>query len=270
MIIENRLRTDTLKRRDTMTKLGLQISSVKKYLQTPKEVLESFRKVSTIGYDTIQIQWINPEVPTDFIQAALKETNLKCIGTQDYYDVVIEHLDEVIEMNDLWGGTYITVSGLPERYQSYEGCLEYAKELNKLSEYLETKGKILNFHPRQKDVFQYGDKNSLEIIFENTRNEFQFLLDIYQIIHSGLDPIEWIYKVQGRNDVIHFKDGVEETKGQQLLMPVGQGSIPWKPIFEATIETGVKYAFAEQETFETEPFQCLKESYDYLVMNGIK
>lgn len=127
MIIENRLRTDTLKRRDTMTKLGLQISSVKKYLQTPEEVLESFRKVSTIGYDTIQIQWINPEVPTDFIQAALKETNLKCIGTQDYYDVVIEHLDEVIEMNDLWGGTYITVSGLPERYQSYEGCLEYAK-----------------------------------------------------------------------------------------------------------------------------------------------
>ena len=253
-----------------MTKLGIQISSVKDYLQTPEDVLESFRKVSDIGYDTIQIQWINPEVPTEFIQAALKETNLKCIGTQDYYDVVISHLDEVIEMNDLWGGTYITVSGLPERYQSYEGCLEYAKELNKLSEFLETKGKILNFHPRLMDVFQYGDKNSLEIIFENTRREFQFLLDIYHIIHGGLDPIEWIYKVEGRNDLIHFKDGFEETKVHHVLMPTGQGSIQWQPIFDATIKTGVNYAFAEQETFEKEPFQCLKESYDYLVANGIK
>lgn len=53
-----------------MTKLGIQISSVKDYLQTPEEVLESFRKVSDIGYETIQIQWINPEVPIEFIQAA--------------------------------------------------------------------------------------------------------------------------------------------------------------------------------------------------------
>ena len=41
-------------------------------------------------------------------------------------------------------------------------------------------------------------------------------------------------------------------------------------IFEATIETGVKYAFAEQETFQSEPFQCLKDSYDYLVANDFK
>lgn len=253
-----------------MTKLGIQISSVKAYLQTPEDVLASFRKVSEIGYKAIQIQWINPEVPMEFIHAALQETNLECIGTQDYYDVVIAHLEEVIDMNDLWGGTYITVSGLPERYQSYEGCLEYAKELNKLSEYLETRGKILNFHPRLMDVFQYGAKNSLEIIFENTRREFQLLLDIYHIIHAGLDPVEWINKVKGRNDLIHFKDGYEEPKGNHVLMPVGQGLTHWKPIFEATIETGVKYAFAEQETFQSEPFQCLKDSYDYLVANDFK
>lgn len=253
-----------------MTKLGIQISSVRKYLQTPEDVLESFRKVSDIGYDTIQIQWINPEIPMEIIHAALKEANLKCIGTQDHYDVVVAHLDEVIASNDLWGGTYITVSGIPECYHSYEGCLEYAEELNKLSEYLETKEKILNFHPRSKDVFHYGEKNSLEIIFENTRSEFQFLLDIYQIIHADLDPIEWIHKVKGRNDLIHFKDGMKSPNGKQVLMPVGQGSIQWEPIFDATIETGVKYAFAEQETFEKEPFQCLKESYDYLVAKGIK
>jgi sugar phosphate isomerase/epimerase len=253
-----------------MTRLGIQISSVREYLQTPEDVLASFRKVSEIGYKTIQIQWINPEIPTEFIHDALKETRLECIGTQDYYDVVVSHLDEVIEINNLWGGSYITVSGIPERYQSYEGCLEFTKELNKLSEFLETKGKILNFHPRFMDVFQYDGQNSLDIIFENTRSDFQFLLDIYHIFYAGLDPIDWIYKVKGRNDLIHFKDGIIDSNGNEVLMPVGQGAIQWKKIFDATIETGVKYAFAEQEKWQKGPFQCLKESYDYIKMNGIE
>lgn len=253
-----------------MTKLGIQISSVREHLQTPEDVLESFKKVSDIGYNAIQIQWINPEIPKEIIHAALEETNLYCLGTQDYYDIVVANLDEVIACNDLWGGTYVTVSGIPERYHSYEGCLEFVGELNRLSEYLETKGKILAFHPRYKDVFPYGEQNSLELIFENTRREVQFLLDIYHIIYADLDPVEWIHKVQGRNDLIHFKDGMESGDGKQVLMPVGHGAIAWGPIFEATIETGVKYAFAEQETFEEEPFHCLGKSYDYLVANGIE
>jgi hypothetical protein len=32
-------------------KIGIQISSVKKYLQTPADVLESFKKCAEIGYN---------------------------------------------------------------------------------------------------------------------------------------------------------------------------------------------------------------------------
>jgi len=67
------------------------------------------------------------EVPIGFIRDALEETHLYCVGTQDYYDVVVPQLGKVIEMNDLWGGTYICVSGIPERYRSREGCLEFTR-----------------------------------------------------------------------------------------------------------------------------------------------
>lgn len=251
-----------------MTNIGIQISSVRAHLQTPEDVLESFRKVSKMGYKHIQIQWINPEIPIEFIHDALQETGLNCIGTQDYYDLVVDHLDEVIEANHLWGGTYITVSGIPERYQTYEGCLEYAEELNKLSIYLESKGLILNFHPRSKDVFHYDEKNSLEVIFENTHKEFQFLLDIYHIVDAGLDPVEWIHRVEGRNDLIHYKDGLMDSSDKEVLMPVGQGSVSWEPIFKATKETGIQYTFAEQETSQGDPFDCLEESYNYLKAHG--
>jgi len=30
-----------------------------------------------------------------------------------------------------------------------------------------------------------------------------------------------------------------------------------------------KYGFAEQESWQKDPFECLKESYEYIVMHGI-
>jgi len=252
-----------------MTRIGIQISSVRKYLQTPQDVLDSFRKVSASGYRFIQIQWIAPEVPAEFIHDALKETHLECIGTQDYFDVVVPQLDEVVAQNDLWGGQYVCVSGIPERYHSYEGCLAFARELDQLALRLEGQGKILNFHPRAADVLAFDGKNSLEVILEHTHAPFQYLLDVYHLVKAGFDAVDWIHRVQGRNDLIHFKDFRRNPDGSEVLVPVGQGCIDWEPIFRACIETGVKYAFAEQESWLKDPFECLGECYTYITGHGI-
>jgi sugar phosphate isomerase/epimerase len=252
-----------------MTKLGIQISSVRAYLQTPAEVLASFRKVRAIGYRAIQIQWISPAVPAEFIRDALAETQLACVGTQDYYDEVVAQWDAVIAMNDLWGGTYLCVSGIPERWQSPEGCLDFARDLNQRSESLEKQGKILCFYPRSTDFLQFGEQNSVEIILENTRAEVQLVLDVYHFIKAGLDPVEWLFRSQDRCDLVHFKDRKINPDGSEVLMPTGQGSIAWERIFQACRDTGVKYGFAEQERWQKDPFDCLLESHDYIVQHGI-
>jgi len=253
-----------------MTKLGIQISSVRKYLQTPEDVLESFRKVSKIGYKTIQIQWISPSVPVSFIDDALKETQLDCIGTQDYYDEVIGNLDEIIKMNNLWDGKYICVSGIPERYHSYEGCMSFTAELDQVTKRLASSGKILTFHPRCQDFMQFNGHNSVELLLENTSNDFQIVLDVYHIINAGLNPIDWVHKFKGRMDIIHFKDKIITSEGKEVLVPVGQGSTSWKDIFRACEQTGIKYAFAEQESWLKDPFECLEDSYKFITSHDIK
>ena len=37
---------------------------------------------------------------------------------------------------------------------------------------------------------------------------------------------------------------------------------------QATKETGIQYTFAEQETSQGVPFDCLEESYNYLKAHG--
>lgn len=253
-----------------MTRIGVQISSVRKYLQTPEDVMESFRKVSKIGYKAIQIQWISSDVPAGFINEALKETQLNCIGTQDYYDEVTSNLDEIIKMNDLWGGTYICVSGIPERFHSFQGCMSFAAELTQIAKRLEEAGKILIFHPRHQEFMSYGGKVALEILLENTTDNCQVELDLYHVKKAGFDPVDWIYKVKGRMDLVHFKDMAVAPDGKEVLTPVGQGIIKWEDIFQACMQTGVRYCFAEQESWQKDPFECLKDSYDFITAHGIK
>jgi sugar phosphate isomerase/epimerase len=253
-----------------MTRIGIQISSVRKYLQTPEDVLASFRKVSQIGYRIIQVQWISPAVPAEFVRDALQETHLICMGTQDYYEIVTANLDGFIRMNDLWGSANVCVSGIPERCRSYEGCLAFALECNHLSERLENEGKVLSFHPRSVDVLDFNGRNSLEVLLEHTRPGVQFVLDVYQLVKAGLDPVAWIRRVTGRQDLVHFKDGIRTPEGGDVLVPTGQGSIAWGPIFQACREAGVKYGFAEQESWQKDPFECLRESFDFIVTQGIE
>ncbi len=257
-------------RNNTMTRLGIQVSSVREYLQTPEDVLESFKKVSEIGYKIIQIQWISPQVPMEFIKDALEEEHLDCIGTQDYTDQVLTNLDDVIKMNELWGGSYICVSGIPERYHSSEGCIAFAAELREVAKRLKDIGKILTFHPRSQEYARYGDKIALDILLDNVVDNFQIVLDIYHVHKAGCDPVEWIHKLKGRMDSVHFKDKIILADKTEQLTPVGQGVLPWEAIFQACKDAGVRYAFAEQETWQKDPFECLKESYEYITAHGIR
>ena len=88
-------------------KFGLQMSSLKKFLQTPQDVLETFQKVKSIGYNYVQIEWINENVSAESIKESLVQTELICVGTQDSFNDVFKNTDKFIERNLLWQAKYM-------------------------------------------------------------------------------------------------------------------------------------------------------------------
>ena len=74
-------------------RIGLQISSLKKYIQTRDDTAETFRRVRELGYQDVQLQWTGPDVDSDFLAELLRAHGMRCWGTQDYYDVVMARLD---------------------------------------------------------------------------------------------------------------------------------------------------------------------------------
>ena len=59
--------------------------------------------------------------------------------------------------------------------------------------------------------------------------------------------------------MVHFKDGIGKT-----LVPAGQGETRWDGVVRACLDAGVPYAFAEQETWDRDPYECLKEAMDWV------
>lgn len=250
-------------------KVGIQISSVRKYLQTPEDVTRSFLKCAEIGYKYIQIQWVGENVTMQEIKNSLDVSGLVCIGTQEMFDTVNNDPESFIKMNDLWGSEYITASRIHDRFRTPEGCLRLADEMNKLAANFKTHGKKLLFHPVAADYEQCGGKPLVDILMENTAPEIHYCLDIYHVYKAGLDPTARIKTLKGNLELVHFKDSGAPPGGNlndifSKLTPVGQGVIDWPPIISACVDSGVRYCFAEQEEWDKDPFECLRESYEYI------
>ncbi|MBQ4050193.1 MAG: sugar phosphate isomerase/epimerase [Oscillospiraceae bacterium] len=251
-----------------MTKIGIQISSLKPYLQTEKDVYETFRRLGEMGCQMVQLQWINPSIPAEIISDALKQAKLYTVSTQDYYQEVTAHLDETIRLNELCCSSHICVSGIPAEYRSYDGCIAFAGELNALSRNLEEKEMVLSFHPRKQEFDLFNGIPGVELIMSHTRSEVCLGLDLYHVQKAGLDSAEWIRRYASRIDFVHFKDYVRLPDGNEKLVPVGQGDIDWQPVIKACLEKNIPWAFAEQETWDRDAFICMQESFHWLVGQG--
>lgn len=258
-----------------MTRAGIQVSSVRPFLQTVEDVRASFQKFADMGCRIVQLQWMSYEIPPEEIAAAVKDAGLVSVSTQDHYDIVIKNPDYFIKLNQLCGSTHLCVGGIPDRFRSAEGCRAYAKELTALAKELDKKGLVLSLHPRYMEYDRFdgvadtsvADTSipGIRILLENTPKEVCLGLDVYHVRRAGFDAAEWIEEFAGRIDFLHFKDCTHLPDGSEILTPVGQGETDWPPIVAACQKADIPWVFAEQERWQKDAFVCMKESFDWLL-----
>ena len=239
-------------------KTGIQVSSLKPHLLTVCQVQEAFAKMKALGCDTVQLQWIDPSVPVEDIARILKDTQIRSVSVQDFYETVISDLEYYIRLNTATNGIWLCVSRIPERLKSTEGLIRYIAELRALQQKLDTLGQKLCFHPVSADFTAVPGMNAVEYLLEQMP-ELEICLDLYHLNRNCSDMPGFIRRWGHRICMVHFKDAVGET-----LVPAGQGDTDWTGVVDACLDTGVPYAFVEQERWDRDPYDCLKEAMDWL------
>lgn len=239
-------------------KNGIQVSSLKPLLLTEEQVADAFRKMRGLGCTTVQLQWIDPSVPLEAVAKALKETGMESVSVQDFYETVLAQLDYYTQLNAITGGKWLCVSRIPERLKSREGLDQYIGELRTMQERLDPLGQKLCFHPVTADFTAIPGMNAVDYLFAHMP-ELDICLDLYHLNRNCSDMPGFIRRYGSRICMVHFKDG----KGSDLV-PAGQGDTDWTGVVRACLDAGVPYAFVEQERWNRDPYDCLKEAMDWL------
>ena len=243
-------------------KIGIQVSSFRPVLTTEDEVALAFRRMKSMGCDTVQIQWIDPAVSVDFIAETLKNTGIISVSVQDFYETIRENKDYYYTLNGATGGTWICVSRIPERLKTREGLDDYVAELRAMASELGALGQKLCFHPVSGDFGPIDGLDPVDYLLE-AMPELMICADLYHLNKSGKDMCAWLRRYRGRVCMVHFKDS-RTVDGVEELVPAGQGDTDWRGVVETCMETGVAYAFAEQERWQGDPFDRLKEAFVWL------
>ena len=237
---------------------GIQVSSLKPLLLNDQQVSYAFAKMHALDCTTVQLQWIDPSVSIPHIARVLADNQMVSVSVQDFYELVLGNFDYYTALNSATGGKWLCVSRIPDRLKSSEGLDAFVDELQAMQRRLDPLGQKLCFHPVSADFTAIPGMNAVEALMARMP-ELDVCLDLYHLNRNCTDMPGFIRRYGSRICMMHFKDAKGDT-----LVPAGQGDTDWSGVVKACLVTGVPYAFVEQERWERDPYDCLKEAMDWL------
>ena len=241
-------------------RIAAQMYTVRAFLKTPEDIAKSMKMVKDMGYDAIQYSGFGAIEPVRLKEIA-EDLDLKICASHIEFDRIKNDMENVVKEHELWNCRYIGIAQMPVEYRSSkEGFLTFAKEFSVLGKMYEKRGFQLIYHNHKLEFEKFDGVTGMDILIQESDPEVcDFEIDTYWVQAGGADPVEWIRKVKGRMDVVHFKDmAIKEDK--QIFAEIGEGNLNWPAIIEACRETGVKWHIIEQDSCQRDPFESLAMS----------
>lgn len=251
-------------------KIGAQFYTIREHCQNLADLDESMKKVADIGYKHIQLSGVCA-YEADWMAERLKAYGLVADITHFSYDRIVNDPEGTIAFHDTMGCKYIGIGSNPKG-ATPEGLAAMASDLRPSIEKIVASGHKFMYHNHHMEFARFGGKTFLDLLCETfTPAECGVTLDTYWVQAGGADPAQWLRKLKGRVDCVHFKDMVFSPEDKAVRMAaIGEGNMNYDEILKACDDAGVYCCFVEQDNcYGEDPFACLKRSYEYLTAQGL-
>lgn len=248
-------------------KLGVQLYTIKPFMQTEDDIKKSFEKIKKLGYDIAQTAGF-PVIPYEDFAKYAKDAGIKIIGTHEAFDHHFEKTEQSMENHKILGTNNMGIGGFfpGENLAAWKTFIEKATAL---AEKIKPHGYNFTYHNHSHEFIRLEDGR---FVMEHLIDAFSkydnmtFCLDTYWLQHGGVNVLEWMDKMSGKVNIFHLKDYKRFFEGPDIC-EIGAGSMNWEDIIKKAEEIGVKYYVVEQDRCPGNPFDSLKMSSDYIHAN---
>ncbi|AOZ93724.1 sugar phosphate isomerase/epimerase family protein [Paenibacillus crassostreae] len=245
--------------------IAAQMYTLREFTQTAEDLRSTFQKVSTMGYEAIQISAIGPIDPK-LVKEYADEAGLTICATHVSWDRLVNDLEALAAEHKLWNCKYIGLGGLPEEFRTgQESYRKFAKLISGIALTLKNQhGLQFVYHNHDFEFERYDGVSGMEVLLAETDPAVGFELDLYWVQAGGASPVDWIRKVEGRMQVVHLKDMVVVDR-KQVFAEIGEGNMNYGKIINTCRDTDVEWYVVEQDVCRRDPFESLEISLNYLL-----
>ncbi len=255
--------------------IGAQMFTLHKHCTNLDDLAESLARVADMGYTTVQLSGVCAYQP-DWMAEQLKKNGLTCNLTHVGDSYIREDPDKCVADHNVFGCKYIGIGGMPaacHQAPTKEAGVQvfgemYAAAAKRFAEL----GSMLMYHNHnwEFDLCSDGRTQLAHLAEILPADQMGFTLDTYWAKFAGYDPVSEIEHLKGRLPCVHYKDMEIAADGERRFTWVGNGILDFEKITAALETAGTKYIFIEQDNcYDLDEFECLKNSYKYLRSIGL-
>ena len=249
-------------------KLGLQLYTVRDYLNSEEDMDKSFERLVSMGYTVAQSAGHESEA----MARLAKKHGITIAGTHYNLDKIVNEPDETMRLHELLGTTNIGIGAMPtEGRETQEGLEKFIKRYNSVAPIYAKNGFRLTYHHHSFEFASHdGKKTMMEYLIQDFDPSISFVLDTCWAANAGVDVCDMIESLRGRLDILHLKDikteMIDSWANKQVMCEIGKGVINWEKVIKTAESNDVKYYVVEQDTFwsDNDPFKSLEISKEYL------
>ena len=246
--------------------IGAQSYTVRKYCQNAEDLAATLEKISAIGYRNIQLSAIGPIDPAE-VRRLCDLNGLRIVLTHNPAKEFLEDPDGMIRRNQLYGCKYVGLGSMPDKYRTPDGVKAFADDFGPAAERIRAAGLKMMYHNHSFEFERMPDGGTMmdRLLDLVPADLMGVTADTYWLHYGGMDVYSWLEKHAERLHCVHLKDFA--IFGFEIRMAaVGRGNLDFGRIMDILSRNNVtEYALVEQdECYGESPFDCLKQSYEYL------
>ncbi|HEY9593051.1 MAG TPA: sugar phosphate isomerase/epimerase [Spirochaetia bacterium] len=250
-----------------LSRLAVQLYSLRSRLATPAEARVALGRVRKIGYRGVEVAGLG-DISVSELRAMLDDTGLLCCSTHEPGDRILGQPGQVAERLHALGCT-ATAYPFPRDVplSTLRDVRRFAAGLDRAGKILRAAGIELSYHHHDVELVRVGGKTILEWLMELTDPEnLRLELDTYWAQAGGFDPAEMCRRYRGRIPLLHLKDYGVAGLRTPVFEEIGQGNLSWPGIVKAADAAKTRWFIVEQDdNFDRgDPFRSIAQSFAYI------